>query len=360
MATLQEEPEFERLPDLYQRWVEQLLPAGIPREREATCLDCAMCAGHDEVVDADFGYYNPATKCCTYFPELPNFLAGRAMANDNPGAAALRAIVEDPREIRGGATLRSVQSNAKIATLYAHHSKSGFGRDPEMLCPYVIDADGPTGPRCGIWKQRNAVCSTWFCKHGKGMTGVRFWQTLQGFFTRLEWSLSWWAITQVLVRPGDAISAGTPEADLRIRLALRPDAWKLWPGSRRSFYESCAEAVEDLSMEEAIAIGGIDAQLTQMALKSRFEELHEVDLPERLRVAPYSILRANPKRATLQAKSGTEPIEAPAALLPLLPHFVGDDTEETLESIREQTQIRLDPKLVRRLYDFGLLERVED
>lgn len=315
-----------------------------------------MCAGHGEDCDGDTGFFNPATKCCTYFPDLPNFLVGRAIANDNPGAAALRSIIDNDADERGGATLRTVQPNAKFATIYSHHRQEGFGHDPEMLCPYAIESNGPSGPLCGIWKQRNSVCSTWFCKHERGLTGVRFWQALQGFLTRMEWALSWWAIAQVLDDPGAAVSAGPPDIDIRVKISLRHDAWRLWKGSRTSFYEACSDAVETLSAEEAVVLAGMDGHMARLAMQKRFDALVSDEIPDRLRSSTYHVLKADGQRVTVQSRSCVEPFEAPAALLPLLHHFDGRSTAETLESIRQETRVRLDPKLVRRLHDFGILE----
>lgn len=357
MAPLDPVSEVESLPVLYQRWADELLPEGIPRESQATCLDCAMCTGCAPETDPAFGYYNRATKCCTYFPDLPNFLAGRAALQENPGAAALRAIIENERDRRGTASLRAVQPSAKIATIYAGHHKEGFGRDPDMLCPFAIEADSETGPLCGIWQQRNSVCSTWFCKHERGLNGTRFWQALQGLFGALEWSLSWWAIHQVLEHPERAISVGPLETNRPHRMSLKPDAWRQWPGNRLDFYLRCAEAVEALSCREAIEIAGMDARLFATELATRYQILRNLDPPERLRVAPFNILRQDGNRATLQSLSCSEPLEAPALLIQLVPAFDGRPVTEVLDAIHRETRIKLDPRLVRRLYDFGILEQ---
>lgn len=360
MSSFQDESEFEQLPDLYQRWVMELLPGGIPREREATCLDCAMCAGSGGCGENTLELYNPATKCCTYFPELPNYLVGRAIGVDTPGAQALRNFIEDDQDTRGVATLRSVRPDAKIATIYSRHHQEGFGQDIEMLCPYAIPSSAGEGPLCGIWKQRNSVCSTWFCKHTKGVTGYHFWRSLQGLLASLERSLSWWAITQVLQTPAAAISVSAFRVDRRNEITLRADAWKQWPGSRAAFYEACAEHVERLSAREAIAIAGMEGQLHEIELNSRYGSLHAQELPPRLQVAPFKIVGQDGRRTILQPTQWPEALDAPAALVPLLRYFDGRPTEAAIEAIRLETQTRLDPKLVRRLYDFGILVEIEN
>ena len=314
-------PAFEQLPVLYQRWVEELLPAGISWEREATCLDCAMCSHHAPHLDRGIGFYNKATKCCTYFLDIPNFLAGRAVANDNPGAAALRSIIAKDGDMPGKASMRAVQPNAL----------------------------------CGIWQQRNSVCSTWFCKHGRGTPGARFWQSVQGLFSSLGWGLSWWAITEVVDEPAEVLSIGEVRVNEANPMALRPDAWRHWKGSRISFCEACADRVERRSAREAIAIAGMDARLFQTQMGTRFQQRVTGEAADRLRTVPFSYLYQEAQRATLQALSCSEPVQAPAMLVPLLRFFHGRPTGEVLEEIREATRIRLDPKLLCRLFDFGIL-----
>jgi hypothetical protein len=355
-----DEPQFEQLPVIYQNWVSAWLPAGIPRESNATCDDCAMCNPSGGSLTSDVGYYDRALKCCTFFPELPNFLAGRALAGDGPGAAALRALINHEGGTRGNATLRSVEPDAKYAAVYDQQRKAGFGRDPDLLCPYAVDRDAPAGPRCGIWQYRNSVCTTFFCKHVRGLTGFQFWQTLKGLLGALEWSLSWWAITQVLDRPASAYTAGTTRATEANAIRLRPDAWNLWPGSREAFYVACADRVEALSPEDVIQVAGMSARLHHLELLERFEALMSPRPPDRLRAAPFSILRQCGQRATIQALTCSEPMEAPVALLPVLQYFDGKPTAEAIEAIRETARVRLDPKLVRRLFEFGILEAASE
>ena len=358
MADCSDQAEFEQLPDLYQRWVEALLPEGIPREGQATCFNCTMCHKGDAAPDEGVGFFNPVTKCCTYFPDVPNFLVGRAIAVDTPGAAALRAFVDSGSGTRTNVTLRSVQPVAKIATVYEHHRSQAFGHDAELLCPYAVTTDPDVGPMCGIWKQRNAVCSTWFCKHEKGVTGRTFWMALQGLLSHLEYAVSWWAILEVLDDPAAACSLAGTTVDSKITIGLRHDAWRHWKGSRASFYEACADRVDALSAQDAIAIAGVTGRLHQTELSTRFRKLLSDAVPDRLRVEPYRVVRQDPQRALLQASDSPEPFEAPSALLPLLAHFNGRPTDETIEAIREATRVRLTPGLLRRLYDFGILQEM--
>src|SRR5947209_14647397 len=82
------------LPPLYAAWMDQLLAGSIPEETEATCSDCAMCTTGSGQASVSPFFFDPRTKCCTYIPQLPNFLVGRILADDDPAFAAGRATVE--------------------------------------------------------------------------------------------------------------------------------------------------------------------------------------------------------------------------------------------------------------------------
>lgn len=360
MNACSNENEYERLPDLYQRWVAELLPGGIPREREANCFDCAMCDHGTGAPAPEMGFFHPVTKCCTYFPEVPNFLAGRAMTGNTGGAAALRAFVDGDGGPGAIATLFSVRPNQKIDTVYNHHREELFGRDPELKCPYAITTDPAVGPLCGIWQHRNSVCSTWFCKHERGATGFRFWYVLQGLLGSLEWSLAWWAITEILDDPAAVLAPASRQVSRRNKVEIDPDAWRQWPGTRASFYQECAAAVERLSAREALEIGGMEVRIHLLKVLACYDDLVDNDPPDRLRLAGFNVLTRDDRRALLRGARSAEPIEAPAVLLAVLHYFDGRPTSEVLAAIQHQTRIQLSPGLVRRLYDFGILQRSED
>src|SRR5262245_42546607 len=77
------------LPSLYARWIADLLAAPIPEETIATCDNCVMCKP-DAVTPLVF---RPEVKCCTYLPQLPNFIVGRILTDDRPSNSDGRATV---------------------------------------------------------------------------------------------------------------------------------------------------------------------------------------------------------------------------------------------------------------------------
>lgn len=356
MSEATHEPEFESLPALYQRWATTLLSSGIPREAIASCLDCAMCESCEPGSYRDPAFFNPDTKCCTYFPDLPNYLVGRAIHADTPGSAALYAFVEAPAKGAARVSLTGVIAMPGTAT---PRNAENFGHAPDLLCPYAIEADTREGPLCGIWQHRNAVCSTYFCKHVRGAVGHRFWQTFRNLLLEIEEALSWWAIAELIPDAAGKVLDSEAEHESQIQLRLKPDAWRHWPGTRSAFYEACADRVEALRWDEVLTIAGIKAKLHSTEVIARHGELLSPAIPARLQVGEYKVISATPRHTTIESTTHREHIAAPAALLPLLCYFDGRSVDEVLEEIEAETRIEVDRGLVRRLYDFGILIPVE-
>ena len=157
------------LPPLYAGWIADLLDGPLPHEGEATCEDCAMWPSAGVPVSAGIAF-NRETKCCTYIPALPNFLVGRIVEDNDPALAPGRASVEARIDARLGVTPLGIDRPPVHALLYQTGMSSAFGRSRALRCPHYREE---AGGACGIWRHRNGVCSTWFCKYSRGATGQR-------------------------------------------------------------------------------------------------------------------------------------------------------------------------------------------
>src|SRR3954463_5095020 len=112
------------LPPLYAAWVRDLLPAPIPAEENATCDACAMTEQPEGNGEHS---YNPATKCCTYLPEIWNFLAGGVLLDEHEDAVRGRATLEARIDRGVGVTPRGLLRSPTYDLLYAS-SPLSFGR----------------------------------------------------------------------------------------------------------------------------------------------------------------------------------------------------------------------------------------
>src|SRR3954471_5464586 len=180
------------LPPLYAGWMDGLLGAPIPSETNATCRDCAMVVPPDEPVELGF---NPGTKCCTFLPDLWNFLVGGVLLDEHADAARGRGTVEARLEKGVAVTPLGLGRDARYSLVY-RASPESFGRSGDILCPHYIDEQGGL---CGIWRHRESTCTTWFCKFVRGSVGRDFWSDVQQLLRAIEEALATWCLVELAV-----------------------------------------------------------------------------------------------------------------------------------------------------------------
>jgi hypothetical protein len=163
--------ESEALPGLYAKWITELLGGTLPRESRAMCDDCAMRPRAGRQAGPQSTFFDPIVKCCTYVSTLYNFLVGSILANIDTAAQSGRATVQKRIGEAVGVTPLGLAPPPVHSLLY-RSSADAFGRRRALRCPHYIEECG----RCGIWRNRNAICSTWFCKHVRGEVGYAFWR----------------------------------------------------------------------------------------------------------------------------------------------------------------------------------------
>ena len=357
-------PAFETLPDLHAKWAAGLLGRGIPRETRATCDSCAMCGDGTEVFPPAAEFFEPDVKCCTYVPILPSFLAGRVLADTDPAAAFGRESLRRRIAARAGVTPLGLAVPPLDALLYQHGGADGFGRSRALLCPHFEKE----GARCGIWRSRNAVCATWFCKFVRGAVGFRFWAGLRGLLRAVEVDLARWCVTRLDL--GDAALAALidspewreTEATLdRHALAggRAPEAytrlWGSWAGREEAFYQACAALIEPLDWAGVLAICGPEVAARARAVTDSFARMIAARPPVAPRAAPFQVVASGRETTRIVTFSTLDPLDLPNALLEVLPAFDGRPTRAAIAGIEAEKGLRLTPGLVRKLADFDVL-----
>ena len=183
------------LPPLYAGWVDQLLDGPIPAETNATCHDCAMLLTEGErrtpLAESE---YNPDTKCCTYLPELWNFLVGGVLLESHADAERGRATVEARIDRGAQVTPLGLGKSRTFGLLYKTGGADTFGQSRHMRCPHYLHDEGGL---CGVWRNRESTCATWFCKHLRGAVGQTFWSHLHQLLRTAERTLAGWALVQL-------------------------------------------------------------------------------------------------------------------------------------------------------------------
>lgn len=351
------------LPPLYAAWMDEALSGGhIPSETDATCNNCAMLPDDKEQTDSN-QYFNPQTKCCTYLPELHNFLAGRILSDENPAFTKGRATVEARLKASIGVTPLGIGSTSLYSLLY-NNSSDLFGRAGSMRCPhYIEEEDG----QCGVWKNREAVCATWFCKHTRGMTGKNFWMRILQLLLFIEKNVSLWCVTKLDIGT-DALQTLLPlfkstnnakptakEIDGKHDEKLYRVKWGSWFGREAEFYKECALLVSDLKWSDIKNICGPELQIHIQLLQEAHQKLVSEELPQRLKVGSFRLSGMEQGAFAVGTYSNYDTMRLPQSVIGILAYFDGRPVEDVLDEIMEKEKLRVSLSLVRKLVDFGLL-----
>jgi hypothetical protein len=360
--------ESEALPGLYPKWVTELLGGAIPRESRATCNTCAMRPREGQESGAAAYFFDPVVKCCTYVPTLPNFLVGRILSDTDTAAQYGRATVQKRIADAVGVTPLGLAPPPVHSLLY-RSSTEAFGRSRTLRCPHYIEDSG----FCGIWRNRNAVCATWFCKHVRGNVGYTFWRdSLQRVLQATEADLARWCALELrlgddalrlLVASGDwTFEAGTVTGDSldnRVDQKAHARIWGEWHGRQHEFFSRCGELVSPLAWADVLAICGAEARGYARLTEEAYGRLTADDIPSHLRAGPFHVAQMRESMTRVSTYSIYDPLDVPDTVMQLLQYFDGRPTADALAAIAEERGVSLDPALVRKMVDFELLVRPE-
>ncbi|MCG3137100.1 MAG: hypothetical protein HJJLKODD_00942 [Phycisphaerae bacterium] len=347
------------LPPLYARWMDEFLGQGLPTETKATCAQCAMCAYQDGQPILNDYTFDPAIKCCTYIPNLPNYLVGNILRDENPDMAAGQSSLRSRMEAGEGITPLGVSLSSMQQVVYSHVAMNrGFGRSKDVRCPHYVEG------RCGIHRHRNAVCSTYYCKYDRGQIGLDFWSRVNVLLMHLERELSLWAAMQLLDDPKllavmarhDSMPILGGKAETRAPAGNWVNVWGKWWHEREAYYQQTAERVNGLSFAEVLTIGGATAQFRAQSMRRGYEEQMTERLPEQLTVRELKIRHFGPEDCFIESYSPTDPQAVPQPLLEVLPYFDGKrSVAEVIAVVDQEKDIVLDTGLIQKLVDFQIL-----
>lgn len=344
------------LPPLHNSWLGTLTQLPNPQaEPKSTCGDCVMCAGVDR--SGSSVTFSPDMKCCTYVPYLANFVAGRSLLG--PGRASVEARIAR----KSGVTpLALGMSHADIQRVAAERSQ--FGRSPAVVCPHF---DQET-KGCGIWETRNAVCSTWFCKHERGAVSFRFWQAVRDLLMAAEERVSHYCLTQgglpaeqisavLAYRAGIQAAVGranagetVPDVAVGVAASGYETLWGEWAGREEDWFRATADIAASMETGEFIALMADVPELSQ-AVADSWRDLNTHEVPDRLRFNPGDGSAATPEVLRLVGYSPFDPLVLPANLFAELRRLDGRPIA-AVRADSDEAENRLDDNLLELLHDF--------
>ena len=359
----------DHLPALYHDLVPDVLTREVPPERKATCDRCSMCKETcDNLAEpvAAAQLFRADTKCCTFHPRLPNYLVGALLCDEDEALAEGQARVRGRIRSRVGTTPQWLKPPAKFDLLY-QSAHSAFGRSAALRCPYYAEDSG----RCTIWRYREAVCSTYFCKYVAGADGQKLWTSIKAYVSLLERQLSRYALLQVapelvyatLDEPGRP--AGQLDvADLEDQAPPAAEYAALWPGfvgREEELYRACFQAVRALGAADVERLLGLDGTLQLGALERRYEAALSPKLPLRPRLNPAATIKHLPDGTIgIGAYSSFDALALPKEALPLLMEFRGDEPAEAVRTrLRTESGMDFDDELLVLLHQHRVLIEAE-
>lgn len=349
------------LPALYARWIDALLAGPIPPETRATCDDCAMCAPGGQHPHGSAFYFSPRVKCCSYQPRLPNYLVGAVLEDTDFAFSAGRETMERRIDEGVAVTPLGLRESARTGLLY-DNSPEAFGRAESFRCPHYLEEGGG---RCGIWKHRNSVCATYFCKYERGAIGLAFWRRLRDLLIEVEKSLAAWCVLESDMDEAVLGHLFGADASRRSLTAAQVDevpepevarqVWGNWLGREREFYRECAKRVVRLDWPDVGRIGGSSVAVHARLTRQAFEALRSEDLPERLTAGAIRVASNARDGVRVIAYSGSDPLDLDPVVMQVLPYFDGRPIRGALASIEKKLGLRVEEDLLRKLADFEIL-----
>jgi hypothetical protein len=351
--------DFSALPPLHSSWLGMLTTfPNPPAEPKSTCGDCVMCAGVDR--SGTTVTFSPDAKCCTYVPYLVNFLTGRSLLG--PGQASVSARIAR----RSGVTpLALGMSHADIQRVAGERSQ--FGRSQVVVCPHFDhDTKG-----CGIWQTRNAVCSTWFCKHDRGAVSLRFWQAVRDLLMAAEERVGHYCLTNGGL-PDEQVSAvldyragiqaaiaranaGESVPDIAVGVGASSSyesMWGAWVGREEDWFRASATIAASIEPAKFIALMADVPHLSQ-AVVDRWRDLNAHEVPDRLKFTPGDGSEATPEVLRLVGYSPFDPLVLPGGLFADLRRLDGRPIADVHEGV-DGSETRLDANLLELLHDFEI------
>src|SRR5439155_21658542 len=219
-----------------------------------------------------------------------------------------------------------------------------------MRCPHYLEEGGG---RCGIWRHRNGVCATWFCKHERGAVGLAFWERLRDLLMAVEADLAAWCVLECGLdadamgvvfafrrKPEERELLSSADLDGKADPKATRKLWGTWLGREREFYRECAERVEPLTWKDVLRISGpVDAARARVA-RQAFESLLRGERPARLTTGAFQIVSSGHEGVRVVGYAGTDPLDLAPGVLEVLPYFDGRPTAEALGAIRRELGIR--------------------
>lgn len=306
-------------------------------------------------------YFSKNSKCCTHYPNLPNYLVGGLLSNKSFELETGRSRIRKTIQSRIGVTPHGILCPRKYLLLLKNTENKFFGRSKLLICPFYEREK----KICTIRPFRNAICNTWFCKYSAGEDGRSFWVALKSYLNGVEKTLVQYALQKKRWDPQKNIPPEFSDGPLTLReVDDQPsdpktyrDLWGDWAGREEDLYKETFRLVSALRPKSFEKISGISQKILLEEVKMRQRDLLKPKLPKILIRNPN--LHAEKKGDDsyhLVGYSLLDPFMVSKRVYDLLDFFDGRRTlKETCRLIRQHRGAAPDKELLTLLCQYRIL-----
>jgi hypothetical protein len=341
------------LPALYNGGLASLFDRPAPVETRATCSDCPMCkdpaAWHEPGPRSiPAARFRSDIKCCTWYPDLPNYHVGAALSDESPGFAEGRRRLRAQIAARAGVTPLGVGPPPAYSALYDFlvaaepSTEVSFGRNEALVCPYFDRSGGS----CTVWAYRERVCATYFCKHDARAAGYATWMAISRYLDHLQTTLARHAARSVLESAG-----GIDEVP----------RWGAYDGREEEFFMASFQFVRATSPDQLAEL--VDDEVGRALLakaEARYDDLMSPKLHRRLTLVSDDRTVAEQGGRAVFTYSRFDPVFVPDALFEGLAAASGVDADELVARLRSEHGLVVSKDDLQKLQLYGVLKKDEE
>jgi Fe-S-cluster containining protein len=243
-------------PNLYSQFFPEFFNSLIEKEKIATCSNCIMLKPENEIGQQN--YYSEKSKCCTFSPEIPNYLVGLILKDDSKEFESGREKIKEIISKGVGVSPEGIKPTRKYSLMYEKGKQSSFGKSTYLICPFFENKENS----CSVWNGRSAICSTFFCRYNAGTFGENFWRNIQFYLQETEKKLSQYAILKLNAFTDyfDHTPKNTDFKLFEVDEIIHPDyikIWGDWNNKEVDFYIKTYEIISELNQDDFYTIMGV-------------------------------------------------------------------------------------------------------
>ncbi len=346
------------LPDFYKRFLPRFFENESPEETASSCSDCSMMNSDPSM--PEIVSFSPSIKCCTHYPNLPNYMVGALLSDRNPalneGRLRIRGLIN-----KGVAVMPHGIMMPEKYQLLLKSSTDSFGRASSIICPY-FDSERGT---CTLWPFHGAVCNTWFCKYSSGEDGRLFWISLRNYLLHVEKVLELYTLqktgfdaSQIIiqqkgVRPLSAFEIDGKKPDQKTYERI----WGKWAGREEEFYKETYSIVKGLNRRQVKNLSGIIGEVLLQDVMKKRQKIVKPKLPAVLKRNPRLVVeKTTGDEYILISYSEFDPIGISGRIYKIIDFFDGKKTnKEVCREILKITKAEPSYELILSLYQIRVL-----